>query len=156
MGNVKLKPCPFCGGKAYLETNHRAFIKAQTTKVAYVRCLNCNARTQRIELAKYGKTSHSIEANNEAVQAWNRRIAANPSEINANGFKTDEEQITSRDTKTSYRRFKAILERVRFWKLRFVRGAARGFKSLSGTIRTRGVPTVGSISVRLGRDLTRV
>lgn len=92
MGNVKLKPCPFCGGKAYLETNHRAFIKAQTTKVAYVRCLNCNARTQRIELAKYGKTSHSIEADNEAVQAWNRRTATNPSEINANGFKTDEER----------------------------------------------------------------
>ncbi len=88
MNKVKLKPCPFCGGKAYLETNHRAFIKAQTTKVAFVRCLNCNARTQRIELVKYGKTSHSIEAENEAAQAWNRRTAANLSEIAANAPKS--------------------------------------------------------------------
>ncbi len=38
----KLKPCPHCGGEAYLERAHRAFINAQTTRVAFVRCTVCN------------------------------------------------------------------------------------------------------------------
>ena len=70
---AELKPCPFCGGKPYLETNHRAFIKAQTTKVAYVRCRNCNARTERFALTDFGHTSFSEEANKKAIEAWNRR-----------------------------------------------------------------------------------
>ena len=74
MSEIKLKPCPFCGGKPYLETNHRAFINAKTTKVAYVWCRNCNARTERIPLEKYGKTSHSFEAELDAIAAWNKRV----------------------------------------------------------------------------------
>lgn len=70
---LKLKPCPFCGGKAYLEDNHRAFIKSETTKVAFVRCTVCNARSGRVELSDYGKTSHSGEANKKVIEAWNRR-----------------------------------------------------------------------------------
>ena len=70
---MQLKPCPFCGGKPYLETNHRAFIKAKTTKVAFVRCRVCNARTQRFELGEFGCTSHSSAANEKAIEAWNRR-----------------------------------------------------------------------------------
>ena len=73
MSEIKLKSCPFCGGKPYLETNHRAFINAKTTKVAYVRCKSCNARTERIPLEKYGKTSHSFEAELDAIEAWNKR-----------------------------------------------------------------------------------
>lgn len=69
----KLKRCPFCGGEAYLETNHRAFIKAQTTRVAFVRCKVCNARSGRFELRDFGKTSFSTEANNCAIEVWNRR-----------------------------------------------------------------------------------
>lgn len=69
----KLKPCPFCGGAAYLERCHRAFINAETTRVAFVRCKNCNARTGRFKLEDYGKTSHSTEANEKAIEAWNRR-----------------------------------------------------------------------------------
>ena len=71
---AKLKPCPFCGGKPYLETNHRAFIKAKTTKVAFVRCRNCEARTQRFELEAFGCTSRSSAANEKAIEAWNRRV----------------------------------------------------------------------------------
>ena len=44
---AELKPCPFCGGKPYLETRHRAFINGETTRVAFVRCTECEARTQR-------------------------------------------------------------------------------------------------------------
>lgn len=69
----ELKPCPFCGGKPYLETHHRAFIKAKTTRVAFVRCRECEARTQRFELTDFGRTSHSEEANKKAIEAWNRR-----------------------------------------------------------------------------------
>lgn len=73
---TELKPCPFCGGEAYLEDKHRAFIKGQSTRVAYVRCRRCNARTERFELQKYGGASHSAEAERLAVEAWNRRVGA--------------------------------------------------------------------------------
>ena len=76
MANEKrliLKPCPFCGGNPYLETRHRAFIQAQTTRVAFVRCTECEARTQRIPLVDFGCTSFSFEANKKAIEAWNRR-----------------------------------------------------------------------------------
>ena len=56
-----------------METNHRAFINAKTTKVAFVRCKSCNARTERIPLEKYGKTSHSLDAEMDAIAAWNKR-----------------------------------------------------------------------------------
>ena len=69
----KLKSCPFCGGEAYLETSHRAFIKARTTKVAFVRCTKCEARSGRVPLSDYGCTSISVEANKKAINAWNRR-----------------------------------------------------------------------------------
>lgn len=72
----ELKPCPFCGGPAVLERNHRAFIGGVTSRVAYVRCRRCNARSGRFELRDFGATSHSKEANAKAIEAWNRR--ANP------------------------------------------------------------------------------
>ena len=71
----ELKPCPFCGGKAYLESRHRAFIDAKTTLVAFVRCKSCNARTQRFKLEDFGRTSYSRLANRKAIEAWNRRVS---------------------------------------------------------------------------------
>ena len=70
---AELKPCPFCGGKPYLETRHRAFINAKTTRVAFVRCTECEARTQRVPLTDFGCTSYSFKANEKAIEAWNRR-----------------------------------------------------------------------------------
>ena len=69
----KLKPCPHCGGEAYLERAHRAFVNAQTTRVAFVRCTVCNARSGRYRLEDYGSPNHSTEAERKAVEAWNRR-----------------------------------------------------------------------------------
>ena len=70
---IELKPCPFCGGKPYLETRHRAFIQAQTTRVAFVRCTECNARTNRFELKSFGCTSSSKKKKKKAIEASNRR-----------------------------------------------------------------------------------
>ena len=68
-----LEPCPFCGGKPYLERHHRAFIDGQTTHVAFVRCLVCNARSGRFKLAETGTENHSSVAEQMAVDAWNKR-----------------------------------------------------------------------------------
>ena len=69
----KLKPCPRCGGEAYLERAHRAFVNARTTRVAFVRCTVCNARSGRYRLEDYGTPNHSSEAERLAVESWNRR-----------------------------------------------------------------------------------
>ena len=71
---TELKPCPFCGGEAFLEEGTRAFIHGKSTRVAYIRCRRCNARSNRYDLAEFGKTSTSAEARKLAVEAWNRRI----------------------------------------------------------------------------------
>lgn len=70
---IKLKPCPFCGGKATIEKNHRAFIDGVTTKVAFARCKKCNARTGRFKLEDYSCSSHSSVAIKNAIEAWNKR-----------------------------------------------------------------------------------
>ena len=73
-----IRNCPHCRGKAVLETSHRAFIGGKSTKVAYVRCTVCNARSGREKLTDYGRTSYSSEANERAIRAWNRRSDAIP------------------------------------------------------------------------------
>ena len=52
MSEIKLKPCPFCGGKAEI-------IKTYST--IWVKCLDCHAST----------TCRPTEA--EAAKIWNRR-----------------------------------------------------------------------------------
>lgn len=71
---VMIKPCPFCGGQVHLEKAHRAYIEGKSTKVCFVRCLDCNARSGRVDIADYGYSSHSIEAENKAIEMWNRRM----------------------------------------------------------------------------------
>ena len=73
--DTDLKPCPFCGGEAFIEEGHRAFIRGKSTRVNYIRCRRCNARTNRYEIRKFGKTSHSTEALKLAKEAWNRRVS---------------------------------------------------------------------------------
>ncbi|MBR3020437.1 MAG: Lar family restriction alleviation protein [Clostridia bacterium] len=68
-----LLPCPFCGGLAYLEKSHRAFIGGKTCLVTFVRCVECNARSGREKISDYGKTSRSMEASNKVIEKWNRR-----------------------------------------------------------------------------------
>lgn len=68
-----LLSCPFCGGEPYLERSARAYVSGKTENVAYVRCTNCNARSGKVPLSKYGKSSHSGQAVQEAMDLWNAR-----------------------------------------------------------------------------------
>lgn len=71
--NKYIKECPFCGGKPYLEKSHRAFIDGKSTKVAFVRCTKCNARSGRVKISDFGHSSKSQEAENQVIEAWNKR-----------------------------------------------------------------------------------
>lgn len=73
MSEYEILPCPFCGGKGYLEKSTRAFIQGNTEKVALVRCLQCGARAERARMKDYYANSHSKEAEVDAVAYWNRR-----------------------------------------------------------------------------------
>lgn len=55
---IKLKPCPFCGGEAELKINHCA---------SYVECKECEASTDHI------LDSPMYCAKDKAIEAWNRR-----------------------------------------------------------------------------------
>ena len=55
---AKLKPCPFCGGKARVQ-GHEFIGYGDTFGVV---CLNCGAETRQFYVTE-----------NEAIEAWNRR-----------------------------------------------------------------------------------
>lgn len=65
-----MKPCPFCGGEPYLERNHRNFVKGESTRVALVRCTQCEAKSGKFDLRIYDPTT----ASSLAIEAWNRRV----------------------------------------------------------------------------------
>lgn len=54
----ELKPCPFCGGKAAIQT-HKFFGLQNTYGVV---CLDCYAQTRQF-----------YDTEEEAAKAWNRR-----------------------------------------------------------------------------------
>ncbi len=69
-----VKACPFCGGKPYLEESQRGFVDGKSTKVCYVRCKNCNARSSRVNLADYHCSSYSADAIAKVIESWNKRV----------------------------------------------------------------------------------
>ena len=69
----QLRPCPFCGGEAFLERNQRAIIKGEKQRVSLVKCMSCHARSERFLISDFGHSSVSKEAEQHAVDAWNRR-----------------------------------------------------------------------------------
>ena len=64
MTDIKLKPCPFCGGvaKVYHEKNHGGI------DGSVVRCESCGAK------AEWKRLSYDYACDYGAVEAWNRRI----------------------------------------------------------------------------------
>ena len=72
--NIKenLKPCPFCGGRAYTERAEKAKLGNRRMKVIYVRCSNCFARTGRMAYMD-DEVDSRLKAKNDAIRAWNVR-----------------------------------------------------------------------------------
>ena len=62
----KLKPCPFCGGKAEYHCEEHdwsdcGYLSTAKYYDAYVECENCGARTE------------IFDTKEEAISAWNKR-----------------------------------------------------------------------------------
>jgi Lar family restriction alleviation protein len=62
MSKRDLKPCPFCGGKAKIQS----YRVAEDAEAVRVKCTQCFAETDEFEDA-YAPI-------NDAVEAWNRRF----------------------------------------------------------------------------------
>lgn len=60
--DIKLKPCPFCGGKAKLIINIQSF-----EPYAMVGCESCSAKTKKV------MQSVDYCATDEAAKLWNQR-----------------------------------------------------------------------------------
>ena len=70
MSEIKLLPCPFCGGEAEF---YRATIKSNGgwCDSVVVRCKECEARTNRV---LYNKQKHGEDGEyKEASEVWNTR-----------------------------------------------------------------------------------
>lgn len=59
MNEIKLKPCPFCGGKAHIQ-------KLIAQQPYFVECDN--------EFCIAGNSNASFKTEEEAAKAWNRRV----------------------------------------------------------------------------------
>lgn len=64
MSEIKLKPCPFCGGEAR--------IASEGGTVVLATCKKCHAETQGVSI------SAEYCANEKAAEEWNRRINQPP------------------------------------------------------------------------------
>ena len=58
MPETKLKPCPFCGGKAYI---HDAICDDGAYLFTFVQCHTCKANIE------------GFSSKEKAIEAWNRR-----------------------------------------------------------------------------------
>lgn len=58
----KLKPCPFCGGKAEFQTN-------DWVNVCWVECKNCKAKIPAVP------SSCDYTAKERAMENWNIRVS---------------------------------------------------------------------------------
>lgn len=69
MAEIKLKPCPFCGGEAEIK---RRVGFGFGIELAYVECTSCGAQTKMID------PSLKYCANDKAAELWNKREEEKP------------------------------------------------------------------------------
>ena len=73
MNNIKLKPCPFCGGVA--EFRMRFAIASRGMSQVKAVCMNCDAESPHGPISMDGFKCYEdyLEAAKVAVERWNRR-----------------------------------------------------------------------------------
>ena len=79
MSEIKLKPCPFCGGKGSLQhTNYSNGYRCAIQDSFFIICVNCHATSGKIMLidAMYKKEykAEFEKAELEAARLWNWRV----------------------------------------------------------------------------------
>lgn len=80
---MKLKTCPFCGSKPFIEEKSRGFANGEPTRITYIRCSVCNARSPRFDLRDY----ENYEAVQMAADAWNHRVEPREIDVLSRGEK---------------------------------------------------------------------
>jgi len=69
-----VKACPFCGGRPYIESHSRGYLKGESQKVVYVRCTECGARSDKMAIHADGLSNGEVIK--AAVRKWNARYDA--------------------------------------------------------------------------------
>lgn len=73
LNNDELKPCPFCGGEAVLETERECYGHGEYHNRHFVRCKMCGARgSSQVEYSMHPDCCKVIVKNK-----WNRRNGEN-------------------------------------------------------------------------------
>lgn len=73
---MELKPCPFCGGKGELMVFKDPYIASYVNYNFCVSCYNCCGEGASSDVAQNSDCRGPI---NEAIEAWNTRVADNSS-----------------------------------------------------------------------------
>ena len=68
--NETIKPCPFCGGAAYLTTNYSARIKRH---FVFCKCDICGGQSKAYTSETDPAEGWNNEACDAAIRAWNTR-----------------------------------------------------------------------------------
>ena len=93
MTEIKLKPCPFCGGEADFGTNPVGY------RTIWVRCKKC-----KISTASFESNLYSCAAE-KAAEVWNNR--------NENSTQGEWESVNSYEAENKERKRKVILKKLR-------------------------------------------
>lgn len=57
-----------------LEDSSRGFVNGKSTRVAYVRCISCEARSGKVDIHAYTESIRSSKATDIVVELWNSRV----------------------------------------------------------------------------------
>lgn len=81
--NIKLKPCPFCRGRAKIEENNSYTPFSEELTYVYVRCSKCGCepfRSKSVVNIHYQENSEEILNNlkQELAEKWNRKAKNEP------------------------------------------------------------------------------
>ena len=75
---IELKPCPFCGGNATVQAEHKSLPFSEEENFYYVCCTNCGCRPFVVsEICLYYKSDYEIRRKNlieKVIEKWNRRV----------------------------------------------------------------------------------